>query len=256
MHDDLIHPRAYLVRTATNLWIDRLRKENLQQRDQADELASPSPPEPDASRIVDVRAAASSLFLHLAPRERAAILLSDVLELSLQETAEMLKTTEGAVKSALHRARSRLKAASVAAATVATAPRDIVDRFVTALNNRDFEAIRALCLADVTVDMVGGAIFDGYEPGKITFEYAHFVKPELGFGENPTWRVAEYLGEPIAIGFRTLDGLTGLNDIWRFEVIEGRVERLRLYCFSPDVLAAVAKELGVPALRRPYRSPS
>ena len=35
---------------------------------------------------------------------------------------------------------------------------------------------------------------------------------------------------------------------------EGGVSRLRLYCFTPDVLVEVAKELGVPALNRPYRS--
>jgi hypothetical protein len=66
--------------------------------------------------------------------------------------------------------------------------------------------------------------------------------------------VAVVQGEPVAIGFRTQDGVEGLNEVWRFEMGEGGVSRLRLYCFSPDVLVAVAKELGVPALRRPYRS--
>jgi len=31
--------------------------------------------------------------------------------------------------------------------------------------------------------------------------------------------------------------------------------RLKGYCFSPDVVATVAAEVGVPALRRAYRSP-
>ena len=35
---------------------------------------------------------------------------------------------------------------------------------------------------------------------------------------------------------------------------EGGIWKLRLYCFTPDVLVDVAKALGVPALRRPYRS--
>jgi hypothetical protein len=103
--------------------------------------------------------------------------------------------------------------------------------------------------------MVGGPTFDGFEAGKITLAYAHFVSPALGFGEHPNWRAVDYLGEPIAIGLRTLDGHEGLNEIWRFEIEEDAVTRLRLYCFSPDVLATVATEIGVLALRRAYRSP-
>jgi hypothetical protein len=104
------------------------------------------------------------------------------------------------------------------------------------------------------VDMVGGASFEDYETGKVTIEYAHMVIPDMGMGDNPSFRVAEYEGEPVALGFRTLNGVEGLNEVWRFEVAEGRVSRLRLYCFTPDVLAAVAEALGVPALDKPYRS--
>jgi len=86
-------------------------------------------------------------------------------------------------------------------------------------------------------------------------EHAHFVMPAWGFGENPHWRAAVYEGEPIVLGFRTLGGVEGLNEIWRFERGEGGVAKLRLYCFNPDVLAAVAKDLGLVALKRPYRSP-
>ena len=252
---DLVHPRAYLVRTATNLWVDRLRRANLERAYVAAEQAAPPPDSPQPGQAIDVRTAASALFLTLPPRERAAVLLSDVLDFSLQETASMLKTTVGAVKSALHRGRSRLRVADAAPAPTSPVPRELVDRFVTALSTRDIEALRALCVADVTVDMVGGARFDGFEASKVTFHYAHVVDLARGFGESPHWRVAEYRGEPIAIGFRTLDGVDGLNEIWRLEVGEGGVTTLRLYCFSPDVLAAVARELGVPALRRPYLSP-
>jgi RNA polymerase sigma-70 factor (ECF subfamily) len=181
--------------------------------------------------------------------------LADVLDFSLAETASMLQTTSGAVKSALHRGRDRLKAAKAAPPATSTTHREVVDRFVAALTAKDFESIRALCLADVTIDMVGGAGFDGYEAGKVVVEHAHFVMPDWGFGDSPHWRVAVYEGEPIVIGFRTLGGVEGLNEIWRFEAGEGGVSKVRLYCFSPDVLAAVAKDLGLVALKRPYRSP-
>jgi RNA polymerase sigma-70 factor (ECF subfamily) len=253
LNADVEKPRAYLLRTATNLWIDRVRRYGVERAHAEAELAEPAPPAgADASQVVDVRAAANRLFLNLAPQERAAVLLADVLDLSLEETAGMLKTTVGAVKSALSRGRARLKAAATAPASVFATPREVVDRFVAALGAKDFEAIRALCLADVTIDMVGGANFDGYEAGKAVVEFAHMVMP--GTGEAPSWSVVDYEGEPVAIGLRTLDGVKGLNEIWRFEMGDGGVSRLRLYCFTPDALATVAAELGLPALRRPYRS--
>jgi hypothetical protein len=39
-------------------------------------------------------------------------------------------------------------------------------------------------------------------------------------------------------------------------VRDGKVTRVRCYCFSPDTLRIVADELGMTALPRPYRSPS
>lgn len=247
-------PRAYLMRSATNLWIDRLRRANLERSHAQTEQAGPAPPADDASQIVDVRAAASSLFLNLPPRERAAVLLADVLDFSMEETASMLKTTVGAIKQALFRGRTKLKSARAAAPPAWSPPRAVVDGFVAALNAKDFDAIRALCLVDVRVDMVGGASFEDYETGKVTIEHAHMVIPGIGMGEYPSWRVMAYEGEPIAAGFRTLNGKEGLNEIWRFEVDDGVISRLRLYCFTPDVLVEVADALGVPALNRPYRS--
>ncbi len=78
--------------------------------------------------------------------------------------------------------------------------------------------------------------------------------PAMGLGETPWWKVVEYEGEPIVLGFRTLDGQEGLNEVWRFEAGEHGVSRLRLYCFTPDVLVAVADAFGVAALDKPYRS--
>jgi hypothetical protein len=65
------------------------------------------------------------------------------------------------------------------------------------------------------------------------------------------WRVVDYLGEPIVIGFRTLNEIEGLNDIWRIEMGDGGIGRLRLYCFSPDVIATLAEELAAPPCPAP-----
>jgi RNA polymerase sigma-70 factor (ECF subfamily) len=87
-----------------------------------------SPPPADA----DGRGAATALFQTLHPQERAAILMKDVFELSLEETAAMLGTTVGGVKSALSRGRGRLDGRKPPAGFAAP-PREIVERFMQAL---------------------------------------------------------------------------------------------------------------------------
>ena len=56
-----------------------------------------------------VRSAGAVLLHRLPPRERAALILKEVFDMSLEETAEVLETTVGAVKSALHRGRAKLR---------------------------------------------------------------------------------------------------------------------------------------------------
>src|SRR5690606_28502632 len=209
---ELRDPRAYLLRTATHLWIDRLRR---RAREQA--LRAAEPREPERLGATDgpvqgaaLREAAGALLGRLAPRERAAVLLKDVFDLSLEETASILQTSVGAVKAALHRGRSRLEESEgEASAAGPHPPRALVERFVTALAARDLEALRALCSADLTVELVGGAALEGFEASRSFFEHAHFVMPQLGFGEHPHWRVVAYRGEPVVLGFRTLDGVEG-----------------------------------------------
>jgi hypothetical protein len=78
----------------------------------------------------------------LSPRERAAVVLKDVLGFRAVETAELLDTTEASVNSALQRAREKLDRLNLdrrgadAPAPSSAAERDIVGRFV-----RAFEAV-------------------------------------------------------------------------------------------------------------------
>ena len=106
---DIEYPRAYLIRTATNLWIDRMRR-------MARERAALALEATDASEVDergDAHSAASEIFRRLHPQERAAILMKDVFDLSLEETANILRTSIGAVKSALRRARDRVSSKRV-----------------------------------------------------------------------------------------------------------------------------------------------
>ncbi len=256
---DLENPRAYLIRTATNLWIDRTRRRTIERAHLANERADSGavPMQPQAPiQSSEVRDAASELLRRLAPRERAAVLLDDVFDLSLEETASVLKISVGAVKAALHRGRDRLRGADRESPVAGPPPsRELVERFVTALGAKDIEALSAICSADLTVELVGGAEAEGFERNKTFFAHAHMVLPQLGFGEHPHWTTIVYDGEPMALGYRTLGGVEGINEVHRLEESDGRIARIRCYCFCPDTLRALGEHLGIVALDRRYRSP-
>src|SRR5262245_29068501 len=108
LNHEIRSPRAYLLRTATNVWIDELRRRETEAR-------APTS-DPDASERdqrppmpAELRDAGSRLLQRLSPQERAAVVLKDLFELSLEEIADLLATTTGAVKAALHRGRGRLR---------------------------------------------------------------------------------------------------------------------------------------------------
>lgn len=249
----LENPKAYLIRTAANLWIDRVRRSAREQAVLLLEQSEPaSAPPHDMS---DAQSAAQQLFQALHPQERAALLMKDVFELSLEETAAMLHTTIGAVKSALSRARGRLDGRKPPAG-FDVPPKAIVEQFMRALHDKDMKTLKELCAENLSVELVGGVELNSFDKARTVFEHAHMVMPKLGFGERPWWKVGEYEGEPIILGFRTLGGLEGLNEIHRLEVLDGLIVRVRTYCFCPETLAVVAEALGCSALRRPYRSPS
>jgi RNA polymerase sigma-70 factor (ECF subfamily) len=252
----LENPRAYLIRTATNIWIDRMRRQAREQSILALEqpetsVAPSSSPEAGAEQ----RDAVRKLFQSLHPQERAAILMKDVFDLSLDETASLLRTSVGAVKAALSRGRGRLEARRPPAGLDAPPP-EIVERFMKALSEKDMAAMRALCSYDFTVELVGGAEMDGWEKNRRFFTYAHMTMPALGFGGRPRWSTTVYEEESIVLGFRTLDGVEGLNEVHRIESAEGKIQKIRCYCFCPETLATLAQELGLKTIWRPYRSPT
>jgi RNA polymerase sigma-70 factor, ECF subfamily len=248
----LDNPKVYLIRTATNLWIDRVRRFA---REQAILTLQPGEPALPAAEPIDGRPAAHAIFTRLHPQERAAIVMKDVFDLSLEETAALLNTTVGAVKSALNRGRGRLEGRRPVAGLDAP-PRDLVERFMQALVAKDINALRALCDAHVTGELVGGVEAQSFDQARSFFKHAHMVMPRLGFGAKPWWKVAEYESEPVVLGFRTLDGIEGLNEVHRIEAADGRIVRLRIYCFCPETLKLVAEAVGCAALPRPHRSPS
>jgi RNA polymerase sigma-70 factor, ECF subfamily len=90
----------------------------------------------------------------LPPRQRAALILHDVLDWSVAEVAAILDTTEAAINSALQRARAAI-AQPRDESTAALAPRhaEVVDQFVRAWESGDFDDFVKLLAADAVMNM-------------------------------------------------------------------------------------------------------
>ena len=109
--------RGWLLRTAHNLCIDRLRRRAARPEGPLGPAAGEGPGGPAAATADPERLAASAetgrairgALGALSPRDRAAVLLREVHGLSYEETARALGVPLGTLKAALHRARERLR---------------------------------------------------------------------------------------------------------------------------------------------------
>lgn len=257
------NPRAWLFRVASNLWIDRTRRRRREEPldDNRDDGAIT--PDPAAAR-----AAAGTLIGLLSPQERAAIVLKEVFELSLDEIAESLSTTTGAVKTALHRARGKLAEPAVADAAVPTPA--VIDAFCAAFNAGDLDRLTALLLDTTAVEVVGATTQYGPEAARRTVLYGMlFGAPRLATaadngaiearfvqGALPTAPRVEpraHRGEWLVLHWYAHHDGEAVRAITRLRAEGDRVAHLQNYFFNPDFIADVCGELGVAFRSNGYR---
>jgi RNA polymerase sigma-70 factor (ECF subfamily) len=104
-----------------------------------------------------IRLAFVAALQHLPPRQRAALILCEVLRWQATEVAELLDTSVASVNSALQRARSTLAAGNVSATDAAQplsdADRALLARYVDAFEQYDIEALTSLIQEDAQQSM-------------------------------------------------------------------------------------------------------
>jgi RNA polymerase sigma-70 factor (ECF subfamily) len=169
-----------------------------------------------------VRLAFVAGLQHLAPRQRAVLLLREVLAFSAAETGEALGMSVPAVKSALQRARARLAEAAPARDDVldASSPRaqELLARYMAAWESADAAAFRDVLRADAAIEPVGTPVrYAGREA------CLAFAMPSMGAAGQ--WRMvateangqpavrAWYGGEPFGVAVLTVaaDGITAIT---------------------------------------------
>lgn len=114
-------------------------------------------PEEDFTAKQSVRLAVMTALQELPARQRAVLILRDVVQFSAAEVAELLETTPAAVNSSLQRARAHLAELSPSEEQMAepgdARRRELLDRYCAAFENADMAALTALLQADVKLEM-------------------------------------------------------------------------------------------------------
>ena len=122
----------------------------------SEQHAVPSDVDPAERAVLrqSIRLAFVAALQHLPPRQRAALLLTEVLGWSAAEVAAGLDTTTAAVNSALQRARATLQSARLGdAATDASPPALLLERYVHAFERYDIDALTAVLREDAQMSM-------------------------------------------------------------------------------------------------------
>jgi RNA polymerase sigma-70 factor (ECF subfamily) len=118
-------------------------------------VSSPEDPADVAGSRESIRLAFIAALQHLVPRQRAVLILRDVLSWRANEVAELLETSEDAVNSTLRRARSALEAVNIDAvpAEPTEADRELLYRYIEAFERYDVDSLVALLHEDATLNM-------------------------------------------------------------------------------------------------------
>ncbi|HEU4656899.1 MAG TPA: sigma-70 family RNA polymerase sigma factor [Capillimicrobium sp.] len=174
--------RSWLYRIATNVCLDMLKGTQRRARpmDLGPSSTADSPldgglpehmwvqPWPDDRLLPDdadpaeltalretIRLAFVAALQHLPPRQRAVLVLREVLRWKANEVAALLDTSIASVNSALQRARATIDALDLDAAALHAEPgeREVVDRYVDAFQRYDVDAIVGMLREDVAFSM-------------------------------------------------------------------------------------------------------
>ena len=185
--------RTWLYRIATNVCLDALADRSRRARpmelgpegsadDPLNELprthwlepipdSKALPADADPSELLVLRQSIRLAFVaalqHLPPRQRAALLLTEVLGWSAAEVAETLETSIAAVNSALQRARATLATRDVSAGggALSESQSRLLNRYVEAFHRYDVDALTALLREDAAFSMPPYALWlRGREP--------------------------------------------------------------------------------------------
>ena len=180
-----------------------------------------------------IRLAFVAALQHLPPRQRAVLILCEVLRWQAAEVAELLETSVASVNSALQRARATLEASDLDATetepSVAEPDAELLARYVEAFERYDMDALTALIQEDASQSMPP---FDLWLRGRDDI-LAWWVGPGAACRGSRVLPTTDANGAP-AFGQYKPSATGSGYDPWALQVLEIRDGRIVEFTFFLD----------------------
>jgi RNA polymerase sigma-70 factor (ECF subfamily) len=236
--------RSWLYRIATNVCLDMLKAskrrarpmdlgpsqepliENLNERPEVTWIEPIPDPADIAVERDTIRLAFVAALQHLPPRQRAVLILSEVLRWPATEVAELLESSVASVNSALQRARATLAHVDVDAPDAAEVDRELLDRYVAAFEAYDFDALTSLIREDAIQSMPP---YDMWLAGRDDI-FAWWVGPGIGCKGSRVLPVVSANGSPAFGQYKPSPD--GGHDPWALQVLgvrDGKISELTFF---------------------------
>jgi len=198
-------------------------------------------PEGDPAAVTETRETIRLAFVaalqHLPPRQRAVLILCEVLRWKASEVAELLETSTASVNSALQRARATLEASNLDMAETPShidqSNEELLARYVAAFEAYDMEALTALIHEDATQSMPP---YDLWLTGRDDiFEW--WFGPGLGCKGSKVLPTQTANGSPAFAQYKPAEDGDGYEP-WAVQVLEIEDEKIKEFTFflSTDTL--------------------
>jgi RNA polymerase sigma-70 factor (ECF subfamily) len=241
--------RSWLYRIATNVCLDMLNGRERRARPmdlgpaqepiEANLNTMPEAtwiqPAPDPADVTEAREttrlAIIAALQHLPPRQRAVLILCEVLRWRASEVAELLETSIASVNSALQRARATLEASNLslgdAPRSVDEADEELLKRYVEAFERYDMDALTALIHEDAVQSMPP---YDMWLSGRDDI-FAWWLGPGIGCQGSRVIPTVAANGSPAFGQYKPSESGSGY-DPWALQVLEvadGKVVELTFF---------------------------
>jgi RNA polymerase sigma-70 factor (ECF subfamily) len=248
--------RSWLYRIATNVCLDMLSGRERRPRPMdlgpagapvVENLNIPTEvtwlqPAPDSLVMADgdpaeVAQARESLRLafvaalqHLPPRQRAVLILAEVLRWQATEIAELLETSVASVNSALQRARATIETRDMTREQpLDAADRELLDRYVAAFQDYDIERLTSLIREDATQSMPPYDLWLSGRDDILTWWFG----PGIGCKGSRLLPAGTANGYPAYGQYKPAESGSGF-DPWALQVVEFSGERIEEITFFLD----------------------
>ncbi|MFQ6394160.1 RNA polymerase sigma-70 factor [Nocardia sp. KC 131] len=225
------HPKSYLVRTVTNLSLNRLTSAKVTR----ETYIGPWLPEPlltspniaEETELADTVSTAMLVVLEtLNPVERAVFLLREVFGYSHAEIADTLDKPEATVRQIAHRAKGHVQSRRPRFDTDKSERAHVTEQFMAACSGGDLNALMDLLAPDVTAWSDGGGVVTAAR------------RPLHGPDHVARW-ILGVLAKPVSTGFvlesADINGELGALALFggnpgaafTYDIVDGRIQNLR-----------------------------